>query len=204
MSSSQRSIARLPLHIFTDLAYLQRMEQPQEYHPERQEYDGQGTTGSNHADAADDVSANANVVSRKRMRESYARSTPTANSNSNSISTPSELRTAICRKLASTSVLLNNPNRTKKSKPGTNRNRNGSGSDGNVNGNHNANATPLSSVEGITTIGQLMRMTPPALLRALDPLLTHGKSTHRIIHVLACTIPVVPYDVHQEEWNDHE
>jgi hypothetical protein len=178
MSSSQRSIARLPLHIFTDLAYLQRMEQPQEYHPERQEYDGQGTTGSDHADAADDVNANANVVSRKRMRESYARSTPTANSNSNSISTPSELRTAICRKLASASVLLNNSNRTKKSKPSTNRNRNGS--DGNGNANHNTNATPLSNIEGVTTVGQLMRMTSPALLRALDPLLTHGKSSQHI------------------------
>jgi hypothetical protein len=187
MSSSQRSIARLPLHIFTDLAYLQRIEQPQEHHPERQEYDGQGTTGSDHADAADDVNANANVVSRKRMRESYARSAPTANSNS--MSTPSELRTAICRKLASASVLLNIPNRTKKSKPSTNRNRNGS--DGNGNANHNTNATPLSNIEGVTTVGQLMRMTSPALLRALDPLLTHGKSTHRIIHVLACTtIPV--------------
>ena len=179
MSSSQRSIARLPLHIFTDLAYLQQLEHQQEYHQERQEYDGQGSAGFDlvdddaNADANADDGTVANVVSRKRMRqESRARTTLTANSNSNSnsISTPSELRTVICRKLASTSVFLN-PNRT--TKPGTNRNGNV-----NVNVHHNANATPLSSVEGITTVGQLMRMTSPALLRALDPLLTYGKSTH--------------------------
>jgi len=29
-------------------------------------------------------------------------------------------------------------------------------------------------LESITTVGQLLRMTPPALLRTLDPLLTHG------------------------------
>ena len=28
---------------------------------------------------------------------------------------------------------------------------------------------------GITTVGQLLRLTPPALLRALDPLLINGK-----------------------------
>ena len=32
-----------------------------------------------------------------------------------------------------------------------------------------------SSLESITTVGQLLKMTPPALLRALDPLLTHSE-----------------------------
>lgn len=33
-----------------------------------------------------------------------------------------------------------------------------------------------SGSNGIISVGQLMRLTPPALLRALDPLLTNGKS----------------------------
>ena len=32
-----------------------------------------------------------------------------------------------------------------------------------------------SSSDTISTVGQLMRLTPPSLLRALDPLLTNGE-----------------------------
>ena len=41
-------------------------------------------------------------------------------------------------------------------------------------------------LESITTVGQLLRMTPPALLRALDPLLTHGKIHSQFILFLKC------------------
>ncbi len=42
------------------------------------------------------------------------------------------------------------------------------------------NQSSISGVDtntpvGITTVGQLLRLTPPALLRALDPLLINGK-----------------------------
>ena len=88
MSSSNRSIARLPLHVFTELI-------------------------------------------SHRDDEQYA---------------PTDLRAAISRKLeqAGRSML----------------NKGGNSS--------------LSS-ETISTVGQLMRLTPPSLLRALDPLLTNGE-----------------------------
>lgn len=86
MSSSQRSIARLPLHIFTDLI-------------------------------------------QHRDDNPY---------------TPSDLRTAICRKLVDA-------------------------------GRSMSKTSPSLSSEGITAVGQIMRLTSPALLRSLDPLLTNGE-----------------------------
>ena len=92
MSSDNRSVCRLPLHIFTDLI-LHRDDKPY---------------------------------------------------------TPLELRAAITRKLEQVG-------RSSLSK------------------SSNSGSVPTETSCMITTIGQLMRLTPPALLRALDPLLTNGE-----------------------------
>jgi len=89
MSSSNRSIARLPLHIFTELIS----------HRDDEQYE------------------------------------------------PTDLRAAISRKLeqAGRSMV-----------------------------NKGGNSSAVSS-ETISTVGELMRLTPPSILRALDPLLTNGE-----------------------------
>lgn len=115
MSSSQRSIARLPLHIFTDLI-------------------------------------------QHRNDDPY---------------TPSDLRKVICRKL----VGLGKRRAT---------NIRASANELNADGNK-AKATQTS--EGIKTVGQIMRMTSPALLRALDPILTNEECNELIRRICRTCTP---------------
>ena len=82
---------------------------------------------------------------------------------------PLELQSEICKKLKELGSSSNN----------ISSNDNGVGVH---NVSHNMNATSSRKQEArggigsITTVGQIMRLTPPALLRALDPLLTNGEN----------------------------
>lgn len=96
-NSSHRSIARIPLHVFTDL-----------------------------------------VVHRDDNPHS-----------------PSDLRDDICKKLLGVSRGIASNNNNYNSSGGA--------------------PSYWTTEHGITTVGQLMRLAPTALLRALDPLLTNGK-----------------------------
>ena len=72
---------------------------------------------------------------------------------------PSDLRDMICRKLLDAGPVAS--------------------SDQKNNNGHSSGTTYfvpfLIPEQGITTVGQLMRLAPTTLLRALDPLLTNGK-----------------------------
>jgi hypothetical protein len=86
---------------------------------------------------------------------------------------PSDLRDVICKKLLDAGRSMSSS----------------STSNGNSNNFHSsANAqSNLTTDQGITTVGQLMRMVPTALLRVVDPLLTIGKklqNEHLLNHLL--------------------
>lgn len=102
MSCSQRAVARLPLHIFTDL--VDRDDEPLP---------------------------------------------------------PLQLRAEICQKL-----IIAGRKHYKEVQTSTIGTRNDAS---------NVRGANTNGPVGITTVGQLLRITPPALLRALDPLLINGK-----------------------------
>ncbi len=154
MSSEQRTIERLPLHIFTNLSYDYRDDS--DYHCQMISNGGSGTDGDggniNMNDQDDHVPL-----------------------------TPYELRAGICKKLKD----IGRKARTMNGIGGMNigsdmskgSNSNSSLGDGGNRKNYQDyyHHQQQRQHQGISTVGQILRMTPPALLRALDPILTNGK-----------------------------
>ena len=122
MSASQRSLARLPLTVFTNLQH---------------DINTGGVTDTSLNDTCSNTLHEQDHNEQERFQEEYFQQSQQLSA--------TELRTEICSKLKSVTI-----------------GSNGAG----VN---------IHQKREVTTVGQILKLSPLALLRSLDPILTYGE-----------------------------